>query len=293
MKRIWTLGLAVTAGFTLIQSAEAGSRGVARSFSSAPTYSAPHHSAPHNSAPTRQFAGPSTSFSNNNARFNTPVRSSSASRFENRSYTAANPRFSPRTEFRNPTYTADRTRFSGNRTEAFNTRTFSQANARLAANRIPGSRAQAFNRNRERVFAQRSANWQRDWDRRRDHWWNGRRCHFRNNVWVIYEPLFWYPYTYGYGYYPYDGYYDSTYYDDSYASDQYEPATYTNQQDYETGSRVSDVQRALAREGYYDGQIDGRLSNATQKALRRYQRDHGLEVTGGISRGVLEALRLR
>jgi membrane-bound lytic murein transglycosylase B len=56
---------------------------------------------------------------------------------------------------------------------------------------------------------------------------------------------------------------------------------------------VSEVQSALAREGYYDGRIDGRLGNATQKALRRYQRDHGLEVTGGISRGVIEALRLR
>lgn len=291
MKRIWTFGIAVTAGFTLIQSAEAGSRGAARSFSSAPHYSAPHYS-----APARPFAGPSRNFSNNSARFSAPARFSSAPRFQNRSYTAAGPRFSPRTDFRNPTYAANRTRFSGNRTEAFNTRTSSQANARLAAGRIPGARAQAPNSSRERVFAQRSANWQRHWDRSRDHWWNGRRCHFRNNVWVIYEPLFWYPYSgygYGYGYYPYGSYYDSTYYDDSYAPDQYEPAAYTDQQDYATDSRVSDVQRALARAGYYDGPIDGRLSNATQKALRRYQRDHGLEVTGGISRGVIEALRLR
>jgi len=288
MKRIWTFGIAVTAGFTLIQSAEAGSRAVERSFSSAPHYSAPHYS-----APARHFAGPSRSFSNNSARFNAPARFSSASRFENRSYTAASPRFSPRTEFRNPTYAANRTRFSGNRTEAFNTRTSSRASARLAAGRIPGSRAQAFNSSRERVFAQRSANWRRNWDRSRDHWWNGRRCHFRNNVWVIYEPFFWYPYTYGYGYNPYGGYYDSTYYDDSYASDQDEPAAYTERQEYDIGSRVSEVQRALAREGYYDGPIDGRLGNATQKALRRYQRDHGLEVTGGISRGVIEALRLR
>jgi hypothetical protein len=284
MKRIWTFGIAVTAGFTLIQSAEAGSRGAARSFSSAPHYS----------APARQYAGPSRSFSNNGARFNAPARFSSAPRFQNRSYTAAGPRVSPRTEFRNPTYAANRTRFSSNRTEAFNTRTSSQANARLAAGRVPGSRAQAFNSSRERVFAQRSANWRRNWDRSRDHWWNGRRCHFRNNVWVIYEPFFGYPYYgYGYGYYPYDSYYDSTYYDDSYASDQYEPATNSNRQDYDPGSRVSEVQSALAREGYYDGPIDGRLGNATQKALRRYQRDHGLEVTGGISRGVIEALRLR
>jgi murein L,D-transpeptidase YcbB/YkuD len=294
MKRIWTFGIAVTAGFTLIQSAEAGSRGAARSFSSAPHYSGPHYSAPHYSAPARQFAGPSRSFSNNSARFNAPPRFSSAPRFQNRSYTAAGPRVSPRMEFRNPTYAANRTRFSGNRTEAFNTRTASQANARLAAGRIPGSRAQAFNNNRERVFAQRSANWQRRWDRSRDHWWNGRRCHFHNNVWVIYEPLFWYPYYgNGYGYYPYGGYYDATYYDDSYASDQYEPANYTNQPDYDTGSRVSDVQSALAREGYYDGPIDGRLGNATRRALRRYQSDHGLEATGVINRAVIEALRLR
>ena len=111
---------------------------------------------------------------------------------------------------------------------------------------------------------------------------------------MIYEPLFWYPYTYGYGYYPYGGaYYDSTYYDDSYASNEYEPATYANQPDYETGSRVSDVQSALAREGYYDGPIDGRLGSATRKALRRYQSDHGLEATGVINGAVIEALRLR
>ena len=165
--------------------------------------------------------------------------------------------------------------------------------ARLAAGRTSGTRVQALNSNRERVFAQRSANWRRNWDRSRDHWWNGRRCHFRNNVWVIYEPFFGYPYTYGYGYYPYDGYYDSGYYDDSYASNEYEPATYTNQPEYDTGSRVSDIQSALAREGYYDGPIDGRLGSATRKALRRYQSDHGLEPTGGINRAVIEALRLR
>jgi len=289
MRKICTFGIAVTASFTLLQSAEAGSRAAARSFASAPHYSAPHYS-----APARQYAGPSRSFSNNSARFNSSSRFSSVPRFQNRSYTAAGPRFSPLTEFRNPTYAANRARLSGNRTEAFNTRMSSQANARLAAARVRGTRAQASNSGRERVFAQRGANWRRNWDRSRDHWWNGRRCHFRNNVWVIYEPLFWYPYYgYGSGYYPYGSYDDSTYYDDSYASDQYEPAAYNNQQDYAPGSRVSDVQSALAREGYYDGPIDGRLGNAMQKALRRYQRDHGLEVTGGISRGVIEALRLR
>jgi hypothetical protein len=294
MKKILTFGIAVTAGFTLLQSAEAGSRGGARSFSSAPHYSAAHYS-----APAHHFSGPSRSFSNNSARFNAPARFSSASRFQNRSYTAGGPRVSPRTDFRNPTYVANRDRFSGNRTTAFNTRTSSQANARLAAGRVRGTRAQGFNNNRERVFGQRSANWRRNWDRSRDHWWNGRRCHFRNNVWVIYEPLFWYPYYgYGYGYYPYDGYYDSAYYDDSYASNEYAPAdestpTYRNEPSSSGDARVSDVQSALAREGYYDGPIDGKLGDTTRRALRRYQRDRGLDVTGGITSGVIRALRLR
>ncbi|HEX8076207.1 MAG TPA: peptidoglycan-binding protein, partial [Chthoniobacterales bacterium] len=59
------------------------------------------------------------------------------------------------------------------------------------------------------------------------------------------------------------------------------------------GARVNEVQSALAREGYYDGPIDGRLNSATRKALRKYQRDHGLDATGNIDRAVIEALRLR
>jgi hypothetical protein len=270
----------------LQQSANAGSRSSARSFSAAPHYSAPAY---HSAGPGRSFSA---------ARFNGPARFSSAPRFQYRGYTAAGPRSYSSSALRNSAYVANRPRFSGNRTTAFNSPTSSQAAARLAAGRTLGTRSQAFNSNRERVIAQRSANWQRNWDRGRDHWWHGRRCHFHNNFWVIYEPFFWYPYPYGYGYgygyYPYDGYYDSSYYDDSYASNGYEPATYTNQPpEYDTGSRVSDVQRALAREGYYDGPIDGRLGNATRKALRRYQSDHDLDVTGAINRAVIEALQLR
>jgi hypothetical protein len=142
--------------------------------------------------------------------------------------------------------------------------------------------------------ARHGANWRRNWDRSRDHWWHGRRCHFHNNVWVIYEPFFWYPYSYGYGYYPYGSYYDGAYYEDAYATDQQEPAAYTDQgATEESGSQITAVQRALAREGYYDGPIDGQMGAGTRKALRRYQSDRGLEVTGGISRSVIESLRVR
>jgi hypothetical protein len=140
------------------------------------------------------------------------------------------------------------------------------------------------------VIARYSGNWHRNWDRSRDHFWRGHRCHWRNNAWVIFD-LGFYPYGYGYGYYPYGGaypYYDNGYYDDSYASSEYS-------QDYDSSadSSVSQVQSALAREGYYRGAIDGSFGQATRSALRRYQRDHGLDVTGQIDRPVIEALGLR
>jgi len=197
------------------------------------------------------------------------------------------PRFSSSTALRNPAYFANRARFSGDRMTAFNART----NSRATAGRTAGLQSQAFARGR--VVARHPASWHRNWNRGRDHFWHGRRCHFRNNVWVIYDPFFGYPYGFGYAYYPSGAYYDDTYYDDSYAANDDPAATYTNQPASDAGARISDVQSALAREGYFDGAIDGRLGDATRKALRRYQRDHGLDVTGGVNRAVIEALQLR
>jgi hypothetical protein len=285
MRRIFIFGIAVTAGFTLLQSAEAGSRGGGHSFASAP-----HFSGPHSSAPARHYSGPGRSFSSAPARFNGPAHFSSGPGWQNRTYVRTGPRFSSTTAVRNPAYLSNRARFSGDRTTAFNAQTNSRATARLATGRTARVQAQGFDRGR--VVARHPSSWHRNWDRGRDHFWHGHRCHFHNNFWVIYDPFFWYPYTYGYGY-PYGAYYDDTYYDDSSAPNEYSPAPYTNQPESETGSRVTEVQSALAREGYYDGPIDGRLGNATRKALRRYQRDHGLEATGAINHAVTEALRLR
>jgi hypothetical protein len=61
------------------------------------------------------------------------------------------------------------------------------------------------------VFAQRSTNWNRNWDRNRDHFWNGHRCRFVNGSWFIFDfgffPWFGWPfydyYPYGYPYYGY------------------------------------------------------------------------------------------
>lgn len=345
MKKISTFGVAVTATFILLQSAEAGSRGGGRSFgggshfSGGARYSAPSRSysgaSRSFSSSSRSYSGPSPSYSgpsrsySNGARYNTAGRVSAAPVVRGRHYGANGPRVSSRTTWRNPTYT-NRNRFSGNRTTAFNAANNVRGDGRWAngnrnrsygnlANgdriRANGDRAwsngdrtrgngnrnwangnrRGFDPSRERVVARHGANWQRNWDRNRDHSWNGKRCHFRNGYWWVYAPLFLYPsygygYGYGYDYYPYDGYYDGAYYEDSYSA---EPAAYTNQQEYAADSSVSDVQSALAREGYYDGAIDGQLGPGTRQALRRYQADHGLPVTGAITRGVIQALRLR
>ena len=59
------------------------------------------------------------------------------------------------------------------------------------------------------VFARHSSSWHRDWDRGRDHWWHGHRCHFIGGSWVIFDfgwdPWWWSPWPWWYPdyYYPY------------------------------------------------------------------------------------------
>jgi hypothetical protein len=60
----------------------------------------------------------------------------------------------------------------------------------------------------------------------------------------------------------------------------------------DSDSTVAAVQKALAREGYYYGPIDGALDLITQDAIARYDRDHHLPVTHAINQSLLNALRL-
>jgi hypothetical protein len=153
---------------------------------------------------------------------------------------------------------------------------------------------------RSHVFAQRSTNWQRNWDRQRDHWWHGHRCHFFNGSWIVFDlgfypwDTFWYPYDnyYGYGYYPYSYNYDPGYYD-SY-DDQAEGYYGQNSDvDQYNNSTVGSAQERLAREGYYRGEIDGVVGPQTRRAIARYQRDQGLRVTGALTRDTVQALGLQ
>ena len=200
-------------------------------------------------------------------------------------------------------------------------RTFSRqfttgtATRRFDGSRIANGRETRFTRNgndfrgrfqnrasnvaREHVFARRSADWHRDWDRRSDHWWHGHRCHFVNGFWFIYDTGFypsdyWYPYGYGYGYYgsayyPYD--YDAGVYEGD-GADYSSEGAYRSSVPY-TDSTVAAVQEQLAQQGYYRGGIDGIFGAETRRAVVRYQSDQGLHVTGNLNADTLRALGLQ
>ena len=153
---------------------------------------------------------------------------------------------------------------------------------------------------RNHVVAQHSGNWQRNWDRSRDHVWHGHHCRFINGSWVIFDfgfdpwwPYWYYPYDYyAYDYYPYPYSYDAGYYD----SGVYQGEENYGQNGYgdtNADSTIAAAQQRLAREGYYRGQIDGILGPGTRAAIAQYQSNHGLHVTGALSSDTLEALGLR
>ncbi len=227
-------------------------------------------------------------------------------------YIAAGARFSSYhapTAFRQPRFVAaDRTlarsrqfttgtatrRIDGSRTVIGRETRFTR-NGKDSRNRFQN---RGLNVGREHVFARRSADWHRDWDRRSDHWWHGHRCHFVNGFWFIYDTGF-YPYNYWYPY-GYGGYYASDYYPYDYDPGVYEGGggDYYGQSVYGSSEQSADstvaaVQEQLAQQGYYRGEIDGVFGAQTRRAVVRYQSDHGLRVTGNLNADTLQALGLR
>src|SRR2546430_4264782 len=140
------------------------------------------------------------------------------------------------------------------------------------------------------VFAQQSVGWHRDWDRNRDHFWNGHRCRWVNNTWIIFDigffPWFGWPYCdyyaydsyypygyggYGYGAYGYDpGVYDQSNYYDQGGNNYNDQSNYYDQgnsnsydqgrnglgSSYQSAANVANLQHQLTKAGYYSGQID-------------------------------------
>jgi hypothetical protein len=115
------------------------------------------------------------------------------------------------------------------------------------------------------------------------HHFDGRFRRFNNFVFFDFGFPFYYPYPY-YGYYPY-GYYAPPVYQ-GYASPVYQG------QGYGDASLVLQVQRRLARAGYYHGAIDGVIGSGTRRAIRGYERAHGLPVDGRIDPALLSTMGL-
>ena len=86
--------------------------------------------------------------------------------------------------------------------------------------------------------------------------------------------------AYGYGY-GYGGYgYGAGYYNGSYGNR------------YNSGLNAADIQQALAEQGYYRGEIDGVVGHGTLHAIRAFQADNGLPVSGRIDTQLVQALQL-
>jgi len=53
---------------------------------------------------------------------------------------------------------------------------------------------------------------------------------------------------------------------------------------------VSAAQRSLKKKGFYKGNVNGTMSAETQAAIREYQRNSNLNVTGQLDQGTLSSL---
>jgi hypothetical protein len=123
-----------------------------------------------------------------------------------------------------------------------------------------------------------------DWNRYHHHH-HGSNVYF--GVGFGYPFGFGYPYygSYPYDYYPYGAGYG--YYNQPVVRGEYAGGYAGNY-----GSVVVQVQRRLARAGYYRGSIDGVIGSGTRRAIRAYERAHGLPVDGEIDNQLLATMGL-
>ena len=97
----------------------------------------------------------------------------------------------------------------------------------------------------------------------------------------------WPPVSLGVAFYP-APYYGYPYYGAPYGGNAY----YGNLSQGNTyGTATQAVQSALARRGYYHGAIDGVLGPETRSAIRAFQAQRGLAVTGQIDKNLIRALQ--
>jgi hypothetical protein len=100
---------------------------------------------------------------------------------------------------------------------------------------------------------------------------------------------FGYPWWWDYPSYPYYPY-SSPYYGDPYYGDTYYGNPYYGNSD-RLSSNTRALQAALARRGYYHGSVDGLLGPETRSAIRSFQANQGLPVTGQVDSRLIRALQ--
>jgi peptidoglycan hydrolase-like protein with peptidoglycan-binding domain len=59
-----------------------------------------------------------------------------------------------------------------------------------------------------------------------------------------------------------------------------------------TSDRISEIQSALARNGYYEGDPNGKWDSNTITAMQKFQSDHGLDANGKLDARSLQKLGL-
>jgi len=77
-----------------------------------------------------------------------------------------------------------------------------------------------------------------------------------------------------------------------YRAGQGDPQGYYPEVSTRRNSVEASVQQALARNGYYNGPVDGSIGPMSRRSIAAYQQDHGLAVTGNINSGLLSSLGL-
>jgi hypothetical protein len=102
--------------------------------------------------------------------------------------------------------------------------------------------------------------------------------HHFNNETFVFEDTLGFPFFFSYPFYsyPYYGYYPYGYYGYGASGD--------GAYGYGNTSIVVEVQRGLARAGYYHGRIDGIVGPQTRQAIRAYEHDHNMGAYGVIDR---------
>jgi hypothetical protein len=121
--------------------------------------------------------------------------------------------------------------------------------------------------------------------------WNGNwRHHRHNNNDIIFIGGLGFPWWWGWGSYPWGGGYPYGYSAYGYPYDYYGYGNYGGSYGYDYGqpgygygygtqSRVAELQRRLARAGYYYGAVDGIMGPQTRRAIRAYERSREYGMT--------------